>query len=140
MNEGNLVSLADRTTEEKREIAIRGGIASGEARREKKLMKDQIKLLLSLPLKDKKAIKQLETLGIDTDNIDNQMALVISMWQTALKGGKGSVAAATFLRDTVGEKPVEEVSQTLNGEITTKQKNAIDDVIKQMKPLSDDDV
>lgn len=116
MNESNLVSLADRTTEEKRKIAIKGGIASGEARREKKAMKEQIKLLLSLPLKDKKAIKQLETLGIDTENIDNQMAMVIAMWQTALKGGKGSVAAATFLRDTVGEKPIEEV------EITGKSK------------------
>ena len=37
------------------------------------------------------------------------MALVISMWQQALKGGKGAVSAATFLRDTVGEKPKEEI-------------------------------
>lgn len=109
MNEDNLIPFNERTEEEQRKIASMGGKASGEARREKKAMKDQINLLLSLPLKDKKAIKQLQSLGIDTDNIDNQMALVISMWQQALKGGKGAVSAATFLRDTVGERPKEEI-------------------------------
>ena len=109
MNEDNLIPFNERTKEEQRKIASMGGKASGEARREKKAMKDQINLLLSLPLKDKKAIKKLEALGIDTENIDNQMALVISMWQQALKGGKGAVSAATFLRDTVGEKPKEEI-------------------------------
>ena len=37
-NNENLVSLADRTTEEKRAIAIKGGKASGEARRKKSTM------------------------------------------------------------------------------------------------------
>ena len=104
--EDNLIPMSERSKSEVRELGKKGGIASGEARREKKAMKEQIKLLLSLPLKDKKAIKQLESLGIDTDNIDNQMALVIAMWQKALKG---DVQAFNTLRDTVGEKPVEEV-------------------------------
>ena len=34
----NLISLADRTTEEQREIARQGGIKSGEVRKEKKLV------------------------------------------------------------------------------------------------------
>lgn len=36
----NLVSLADRTTEEQREIASKGGKASVKARREKKLLSE----------------------------------------------------------------------------------------------------
>jgi len=36
----NLVSLKDRTTEEQREIARKGGVASGKARREKKLLSE----------------------------------------------------------------------------------------------------
>ena len=103
MNESNLVPL---TTEKAREIGKKGGIASGKAKRQKKLIKDQISLLLSLPLKDKTTIKKLETLGIDTDNIDNQMAMVIAMWQKALKG---DVNAFNTLRDTIGEKPVEQI-------------------------------
>jgi hypothetical protein len=34
----NLISLADRTTDEQREIAKKGGVKSGEVRKEKKLM------------------------------------------------------------------------------------------------------
>ena len=111
--EENLIPMSARSKEEVRELGKKGGIASGEARREKKAMKEQIKLLLSLPLKEPKARKKLEALGIDTDNIDNQMAMVISIWNKALKG---DVQAFNTLRDTVGEKPVEEV------EITGKSK------------------
>lgn len=45
-NIDNLVSLADRTTEEQREIATKGGIASGEARRRKRDMRELMKLML----------------------------------------------------------------------------------------------
>ena len=37
-NEKNLISLSNRTTSEQREIAKKGGIKSGEARRAKKLL------------------------------------------------------------------------------------------------------
>ena len=47
-NEENLVSLADRTTEERREIATKAGIASGKARREKKDRKQIASELLDL--------------------------------------------------------------------------------------------
>ena len=41
-NEENLKSLADRTTEEQRKIAIMGGKASGEARKKKKELRERI--------------------------------------------------------------------------------------------------
>ena len=109
MNESNLIPNSERSPEEVRENGRKGGIASGKARREKKLFKEQIELLLSLPLKDEKAKKQLEKLGIDTENIDNQMAMVISMWQKAIKG---DVQAFNTLRDTVGEKPKDKVEHS----------------------------
>ena len=105
-NEDNLISLGDRTTEEQRRIATQGGIASGIARREKKLMKDQMALLLSLPIKDDSLKEKIQELGIDDDNIDNQMAIVIAMWQKACKG---NVKASEFIRDTLGEKPADKV-------------------------------
>jgi len=123
MNENNLIPISERTSEEVREMARKGGIKSGEVRREKKAIKEQIQLLLSLPLKDKKAIKQLQALGIDTDNIDNQMAMVISMWQKAVKG---DVNAFNTLRDTVGEKPKDNV----NVEVNTSKK--LSDVFEQI--------
>lgn len=48
-NEENLVSLANRTTEEQREIARQGGIASGKARREQKTIADALRKVLEEP-------------------------------------------------------------------------------------------
>ncbi len=106
MAQEDLISLADRTTEEQQTIARMGGVASGVARRKKKMMKEQIELLLSLPIKDEKAIKQMQAMGIDTNNIDNQMAMIIAQWRTAMKGGKAGVDAFNSLRDTIGEQPI----------------------------------
>lgn len=81
-----------------------GGKASGEARKQKKLIKDNIELLLSLPIKNAKTKDQLKALGIDDNEMNNQMALVIAMYQKAIKG---DVSAFNTLRDTLGQKPVE---------------------------------
>lgn len=102
-----------QSTDEAKRKGRNGGIKSGEVRRKKKLMKDQISLLLSLPFPDvrdktgKKIRTMFEQLGIDDENIDNQMAMIIAMWQRALKG---DYQAFNSLRDTVGEKPKDEVS------------------------------
>lgn len=53
-NEQNLVSLADRTTNERREIAIKGGIASGEARRKKRDIAEIARIVLESQVVDVK--------------------------------------------------------------------------------------
>lgn len=67
-NIDNLVSLADRTTEEKRAIAIKGGKASGEARRQKATMLSVLeKMLDEVPIKDNEeglTNRELATLGL----------------------------------------------------------------------------
>lgn len=63
-NVDNLVSLADRTTEEKRKIAIKGGKASGEARRQKATMRKTLEMLLETESKNGKTYKELATLGL----------------------------------------------------------------------------
>lgn len=61
----NLVSLKDRTTKEKREIAKKGGKASGEARREKSSMKKLLRdMLEETATKDGKSYMELATLGL----------------------------------------------------------------------------
>lgn len=114
MAQEDLIPMSKRTKEEQKEIATKGGIASGIARRRKRNMKDAIDMLLSNPCdlksKDGKSIKALaKQLGIKEEDVDNQMAMIISMFKVSMSGGKNSVSAATFLRDTVGEKPVEVV-------------------------------
>ena len=64
-NNENLVSLADRTTSEKREIAIKGGKASGIARREKATMLSTLEKLLDEKNKQSgKTYRELATLGL----------------------------------------------------------------------------
>ena len=63
-NESNLIPLNERTKEQQREIARQGGIASGEARREKATMRKTLEMLLDT--KNNKGItyRELTTLGL----------------------------------------------------------------------------
>ena len=63
-NEENLIPFNERTEEEQREIARQGGIASGEARREKATMKATLEMLLDEKYKNGKTYRELATLGL----------------------------------------------------------------------------
>ena len=85
MNEKNLIPNSERTPSELREITQKGGKASAESRRRKKDMKQKMKALLELPaaVNDK---EQLEALGVDPDDMDNEMVLVMAMFLNAAQG------------------------------------------------------
>ena len=87
-NEQNLIPYRfnKRSANDARENGSKGGIKSGEVRRKRKAMKEQMELLLSLPFKQKKQIDFIKDLGIEEDKIDNQMALIVAMYGKALKG------------------------------------------------------
>lgn len=59
----NLVPLNERTKEEQREIAKKGGIQSGKVRRRKRTMKEAAQLILKLPVSDEQA-EVLKAYGI----------------------------------------------------------------------------
>lgn len=64
-NEQNLVPNFERTPSERQEIARKGGIASGEARREKATMKKALEMLLDEQNKKSgKTYRELATLGL----------------------------------------------------------------------------
>ena len=138
MAQEDLIPMSERTKEEQKEIARKGGIASGEARRMKKTMKEQAQLLLSLAVKNPKLKKTMTELGLEDDEQTNQMAMIIAMMNKAIS--KGDVSAFNSLQATIGEQPIAKVEQNIETNISTKQKNAIDDVIGQMKPLKEDDM
>ena len=108
----NLIPMSERTKEEVREIARKGGINSGKARKEKKLMREQAELLLSLPVKSKNLKKQLQQLGIKNNEMNNQILIIVGQWQKAIKG---DTAAASWLREMIGEAPIKQVS--VNAEV-----------------------
>ena len=119
MNEENLIPFSERSKEEARELGRKGGIASGKTRRRNREIKESLDILLSLPFKIKadnadKIREQLKILGVSEDEIDNQMAMAFSMFINSVGTGKNAVSAATFIRDTLGEKPKEKVELTNN--------------------------
>ena len=85
-NEQNLIPWNKRTENEQREYAKKGGQKSGEVRRKRKAMKEQMEMLLALPFKQQKQVNFMKGLGIEEDNIDNQMALIVALYGKALKG------------------------------------------------------
>lgn len=85
-NEQNLIPWNKRTEKEQREYARKGGKKSGEVRRKRKAMKEQMEMLLSLPFKQSEGLDFMKDLGIEEDDLDNQMALIVALYGKALKG------------------------------------------------------
>lgn len=121
----NLVPQSERTKEEQRIIAIKGGKASGEARRKRKAMREQMETLLSLPLSDQKIKDRFKAMGIEADDMDNQMALVVSTFNKALKG---DTSAINIVREMVGER-VTEMKITTD---TDEKVNELENILKDM--------
>lgn len=108
-NNENLIPF---TSEQSREAAkkngSKGGKASAKARKKRKAMKEQMEMLLKLPLTDDKTRAFLEQMGIDTENMDNQMALVVATFQNAVRG---DMKAVNIVREIIGER-VQEIAIT----------------------------
>ena len=102
------------TPEQRRENGRKGGIASGEAKRKKRAMRETLDVLLAMPMKsgkyaDVESVKNFAALK--GKNINVQEAMIISMLQRAMKG---DVKAAEWIRDTAGQKPVENMNMNMN--------------------------
>ena len=93
MNESNLIPFNELTEEEQRKIARKGGIASGESRRRRKTLKEELLALLEIN--------------------DNNNKISLAVLQKALNG---DIQAFTTIRDTIGEKPKDEID--LNNKVS----------------------
>lgn len=100
-NEQNLKKFGSER--EPKEAGRKGGVASGAARRKKRAMKNAAQLLLNMPVVGENAVKNLETMGFAEEDMTNQMALMVRVFQKAIQ--TGDVRAAEFLRDTAGYNP-----------------------------------
>lgn len=108
-NNENLVSLADRTTAEKREIAIKGGKASGKARREKATMISTLKMLLDQEYKNGMTYREMATLGL-------------------IRGAvKGNALNYKTMVELLGEAKGSDGSNGILNELVEAMKNAKDD-------------
>ena len=100
-NEQNLKPQNKRTKSEQREIARKGGIASGKKRKELKTLKEELLLLLA--------------------EGDTQKKISLAVIKKALEG---DLKAFEVIRDTTGQKAVEkvEISQTIDESVKEIEK------------------
>ena len=99
-NEKNLIPMDQRSKSEARELGRNGGIASGISRRRKRSLKEAAALYLSLPVSDRKMWNKISRRGVDPEDIDNQMAMIIGLTMAATAG---NAKAAKVIVDLLGE-------------------------------------
>ena len=145
-NEENIrkYSFDKLTAEKQRELAVKGGKASGAAKRKKADLKKAMELLLSLDVNDPKIKKQLENLGMTGDN---QSLVAFSVFQQAVKGNQKAVENMLKLTNAKDKHDIAEQKERIKAlrlenkrkeqqeEQTTEQKldnyfDKLDEVIK----------
>lgn len=128
MAQEDLISLADRTTEEQQAIARMGGKASGVARRKKRNMQEFASILLGMALKNGEVhtIEDIQSLAdLKGKNLTVDQAILLKQAEKALKG---DLKSAEFIRDTSGQKPIETVKADV-----TSDNNELKDILNQIK-------
>ena len=113
-NEQNLKPVTSK--KEARERGRKGGLASGEARRKRKTLKEELLLMLS--------------------DGDIQQKISLALINEAINGNNaGSVTKAfEVIRDTIGERPVDKVQATQ----TVVDMSAFS--TEEIKAMLDDDI
>lgn len=118
------------------EMAARGkqgGIASGEAKREKKRTKEILDIFLSMPLKKRKTadIDDIQAYEhLKGKNITVNEAIQLKQVQRALNG---DLSSATYIRDTIGEKPTEKVDAKVNDPFANLTTEELREIVKNAK-------
>ena len=97
----NLKPFNELTEDEQRELAKKGGKASGKARRRKKELKELLELALSQPSEI-------------VEGEDNYTAITAALIQKAIQG---DTKAYEVIRDTLGQKPTEQQQIDLTAKI-----------------------
>ena len=106
----NLIPANQRSKDEARTLGQKGGIKSGEARRMRKTLKEQLLLLL--------------------EENDIQENLCLALIDKALDG---DTKAFQIIRDTIGEKPIENICMTSTNLNLQKSYNEAKAIMEQEK-------
>lgn len=109
-NEKNLKPFNSLTEKEQREITSKGGKASAKKRQQNKTFKEIINKFLDGQVSDERLKQQMIDFGFADKEVSNKSCAVFALWKEAIKG---NTKAFELLRDTIGEKPIEQI-QNIN--------------------------
>jgi hypothetical protein len=91
--------FSGNSTEKQRIISQKGGIASGEAKRAKKTMKECAMLFGSLGV-DEKTAQSLKKQGVGGDDLTHNMAVIYGLFASAMRGNSN---AGRVILELVGD-------------------------------------
>ena len=102
----NLIKAEDLTSEQLRERARKGGVASVESRRRKKTMREALELLMYKTELPEQTKQMLKAEGVKEDDFNHQMVITRSL---IAKAESGDVQAYNAICAMIGEKPAEKM-------------------------------
>ncbi len=112
MNNENLIPLNERTKKEQREIAKKGGIASGKVRKEQKTYREMAKAMLSATITDENMLNELKAFGLSETDI--KAYTLLGMIKASANGSHNAfdrlmelTGEATQITTTEEEKQIE---------------------------------
>ncbi len=104
----NEQNLRPPTTEEARERGKKGGKASAKKRQQNKTFKEIINKFLDEQVTNEDLKEQMVKFGFADNEISNKCCAVFALWKEAIKG---NTKAFELMRDTIGEKPIEQIQR-----------------------------
>ena len=107
-------TFSKMTPEQRAECGRKGAEVTKRKVRERKAMKETLEILLNMPMKKGKVYTAEEIKSfadLKGKNITIDQAMSVCLIQKALKGDLSAIA---MVRDTIGEKPVENVKVDAN--------------------------
>lgn len=110
-NEQNLIPKITLSKEEAKKMGQKGGKVSAQKRAERKKFKELFDKYLDKKVTNEQIKQQMLQFGFIDKECTNKNAMVFAQYKEALKG---STQAFVAVRDTIGEKPKEQVEHSGN--------------------------
>lgn len=106
----NLIPV--KSKEEARERGKKGGKAAAETYRKRKTFKEVFAALLPMNINSEKTSELANIIQDINPQMTAEQAIAMAQIYKAING---DTQAAIFVRDTVGDKPKDQIEQTING-------------------------
>lgn len=124
-NKENLIPLNKLNKETAKKIQQMGGNARGKQQTQAKTMRKCAQLLMSLDVKDEKAKKTLQGLGITDENYTNGMLATVAMFKEVIAGNTN--AYKIFMEACSDDKNNTEEQEQEHDNLISAIKKAVDD-------------
>lgn len=114
-NVENLRPIKTLSREEAKKRGSKGGKASVKAKKQRKQLKELFKSMLATSIPQEDLKEKIKTMGFKDEEENYNTLLGMTTLNEALKG---NIKAVEMIRDTIGEKPKEEVAIEVNNNVS----------------------